>query len=217
MLESAAGHHSCQLAACSSRLYLRGVPVLPDSQRNPALTLDTDPLRYLRGVLAFFLGSGAIIALVLALTGVAPRALVLAGLLWALFGILSGIVDLLLEPLAELGGGWLASLGLAREAGPDRVTAALQHAEQLAGPLAQPEAGAAELEAIQGSATLAPGDAIRVGLALAALYEHQLQDPARALDELRRLIDRYPDLRRTVQLRERLAAVRVRHLPEPAP
>jgi hypothetical protein len=196
------------------------VPVHPDSQRDRAHTLDTDPLRYLRGVLAFFLGSGALIALVLALTGVAPKALVLAGLLWALLGILTGLVDLVLEPVGELAGGALARLGFTAGAGarPDRVTALLEHAAQLAGPLQQPEAAAAELLALQrNTSALSPGDDIRIGLALAALFEQQLQDPGRALGELRRLIDRHPQLRQTAQLRSRLAELRARHFASPTP
>jgi hypothetical protein len=193
------------------------VPVLPESQRDRARTLDTDPLRYLRGVLGFFLGSGALIALVLGLTGVAPKALLLAGVLWALLGVLTGIVDLVLEPLGELAGGALARLGFA-PARPDRVTALLEHAGELAGPLQQPEAAVAELLALQRSeAAQRPGDDIRIGLALAELYERQLQDPGRALGELRRLIDRHPQLRQAARLRARLAELRARHFASSPP
>jgi len=186
------------------------VPVLPELQRGRARTVDTDPLRYLRGVLTFFLGSGAVIALVLGLTGLAPRALLLAGLLWALLGILTGVVDLVLEPLGELAGGALARLGFSG-AKQDRVSAVLAHAAELAGTLRRPEAAAAELLALEHGAALRPQEEIRVGLTLASLYEHQLDDPGRALAELRRLIDRHPQLRQTVQLRNRLAELRARH------
>jgi len=155
------------------------VPVLPEFQRGRAQTFDTDPLRYLRGVLTFFLGSGAVIALVLGLTGLAPKALLLAGLLWTLLGILTGVVDLVLEPLGELAGGALARLGF----GGGRT-----------------DSGAAE---------------IRAGLTLASHYEHELHEPGRALAELQRLIDRYPERRQTVQLRRRLAELRARHFPSP--
>src|ERR1041385_6175011 len=68
-MESAADSGSCQLAAPPGRLYLRGVPLLPESLRGRAVTIDDDPFRYLRGVLAFLLGGGTVVALLLALTG----------------------------------------------------------------------------------------------------------------------------------------------------
>ncbi|HEU5219198.1 MAG TPA: hypothetical protein VFU23_11095, partial [Gemmatimonadales bacterium] len=67
------------------------MPLLPKSLRGRAESLDADPFSYLRGVLAFFLGGGAVVALVLALTGTEPRALALAGLLWTLFGLMAGL------------------------------------------------------------------------------------------------------------------------------
>jgi len=199
-------------------LYLRDVPGLPKSQRHRATSYDADPLRYLRGVLAFFLGGGTLIALILALTGVAPRALLLAGLLWALFGILTGMVDFLLGPLAELIGGLFANLSSAAPQRADRVSEALRRAEELAGPLDQPEAAARQLEALRkSSGTLQPAQDIRIGLLLADLYERRLKDPGRALGELRRLIDRHPQLRETVQLRGLLAALRAEHFAQSTP
>ena len=87
------------------------MPVLPESER-PAPGRDADPLEYLRGALLFLLGGGAVVVLVLALAGAAPApgALLLAGLLWTLFGLLTGLVDFLLAPLAEWLGGRLAGL-----------------------------------------------------------------------------------------------------------
>ena len=199
-------------------LYLRDVPGLPKSQRHRAKSYDADPLRYLRGVLAFFLGSGTLVALILALTGVAPRALLLAGLLWALFGILTGMVDFLLGPLAEFIGELFASISSSAPERADRVSSVLRRAEELAGPLGQPEAAARELEALRkGAGKLNPADDIRLGLALAELYERQLKDPGRALGEVRRLIDRHPGLRETVQLRGLLAALRAEHFAQSAP
>jgi hypothetical protein len=191
---------------------------LPKSQRHRAQSYDADPLRYLRGVLVFFLGGGTLVALILALTGVAPRALLLAGVLWALFGILTGMVDFLLGPLAELIGELFANLSSAAPERADRVSGALQHAEELAGALDQPGAAARELERLRkGMGKLDPADDIRIGLALAELYERQLRDPGRALGELRRLIDRHPQLRETVQLRGLLAALRAEHFAQSAP
>jgi hypothetical protein len=64
---------------------------------------------------------------------------------------------------------------------------------------------------------LDPQDDIRLGRALAELYEQQLNDPGRALGELRRLIDRHPGLRETVQLRGLLASLRAQHFAQGAP
>ena len=183
--------------------------VLPQSQRHRAQPLDTDPLRYLRGVLGFFLGGGAVVALLLALTGVAPKALLLAGLLWGLFGMLASIVDVVFEPLAELAGGLLAGVGVKR-APPDRLADVLRRVEQLSD--AEPALAAAELEGFRRDAgLLLAADEIRLGVALAALYDRRLDQPGRALGELRHLIDRHPHLRETVQLRARLAELQDRH------
>ena len=187
------------------------MPVLPEAQRNRAPSLEADPLRYLRGVLGFFLGGAIVVALVLGLTGVAPRALVLAALLWTLLGLLTGMVDLVLEPLAEGLGGWFARMG--RGPSPsDHVGETLRRAEQLSEVQGNAALAAAELELLQREAArLTPLEDLRIGLALAALYEQRLADPGRALGELRRLIDRYPELRQTAALRLRLAALRARH------
>lgn len=86
--------------------------LLPESLRGRAKTLDTDPFRYLRGVITFFMGGGAVVALVLGLTGVEPRALLLAGLLWALFGFMSGMLEAVLDPLIEFLNTVLTNVGL---------------------------------------------------------------------------------------------------------
>jgi len=216
-VESAEGHHSCQLAAPWGGLYLRDVPVLPESPRYRAKSFDADPLRYLRGVLVGFLGAGTLVALVLAVTGVTPRALLLAGLLWAMFGLLTGLVDYVMTPLADLVGEVFGGASLSAEAQQVRLATLLETAEELAGPLEQPEAAVRELERMQRKADrLAPADDIRLGLALAGLYERRLQDPGRALGELRRLIDRHPQLRETVRVRELLANLRAQHFSQPA-
>lgn len=223
--------------------YLRGVPLLPESLRGRAESLDADPFRYLRGVVAFFLGGGAIIALVLGLLGLAPRALLLAGLLWTLFGVLSGMIDWVLDPLVEFGATVLGSVGMTRpEAGfsgeeamvaqghteaaaeayrlragkrHDRVNALIRRAELLAGPLHSPAAAVQELETLQADAgQLSPGEDMRLGLALTEMYEQRLHDPGRAMVEVRRLIDRYPEMRQARELRGLLAALRRQHFAE---
>jgi hypothetical protein len=245
MRESGGGADFCQLAASHARLYLRSVSLLPESLRGRAKTLDTDPFRYLRGVITFFMGGGAVVALVLGLTGMEPRALLLAGLLWALFGFMSGMVDAVVDPLIELintvltnvgltraGGGFSAEEALAAQGHADaaaeayrlraespreRVPALIRRAELLAGPLGMPLAAVAELEALQRDADrIPPADDMRLGLALTELYEQRLNDPGRAMVEVRRLIDRYPEARQTRGLRGLLAALRDRHFSAPA-
>ena len=216
------------------------MPLLPKSLRGRAESLDADPFSYLRGVLAFFLGGGAVVALILALTGTEPRALVLAGVLWTVFGLLSGMVDWILEPAVEFCVQVLTNVGLTRPddgfsaeeamaaqghveaaaeayrlragCGGRRVDALIRRARLLAGPLRTPHAAAGELEALQRDADrLSPAEDMRLGLALTELYEQELQDPGRAMVEIRRLIDRYPPARQCGELRTLLAALRRQH------
>ena len=58
---------------------------------------------------------------------------------------------------------------------------------------------------------------MRVGLALTELYEQKLDDPGRAMVEIRRLIDRYPQARQTRELRRLLAALRTQHFAQTKP
>lgn len=221
-------------------LYLRGVSLLPERLRGRASTQDTDPFRYLRGAMVFLVGGGALVALILALTGVEPRALALAGILWIFFGLLSGMVDGVVEPLIEFFNTVLVNVGLSRAAPGfsaeeamaargmadaaaeayllradtprDRIPALLRRADLLAGPMARPAQAVQELEALQRDADrFAPADDMRLGLALAELYEQRLDDPGRAIVEVRRLIDRHPGARQTRELRHLLAALRGRH------
>ncbi len=222
------------------------MPLLPKSLRGRAESLDADPFRYLRGVLAFFLGGGAVVSLLLALTGADPRVLVLAGVLWTLFGVLSGLVDWILEPTVEFAAQVLTNVGLASSdrgfsaeesmAGQghteaaaeayrlraqiprDRVNATIRRSQLLAGPLKVPHAAAGELEDLQRDAEqLSAVEDMRVGLALTELYEQRLDDPGRAMVEVRRLIDRYPQARQTRELRRLLAALRTQHFAQTSP
>lgn len=222
------------------------MPLLPESLRGRAENKDTDPFRYLRGVLAFLVGGGAVVALLLALTGIAPRALLLAGLLWTIFGMLSGMVDWVLEPLVELGARMLSNVGLVRvgqsfsaeetlvaqghadaaaeaykiraEVPGDRVAALICRAQLLAGPINLPHLAVGELETLQKDADgMSPAEDMRLGLVLTELYEQRLNDPGRAMVEVRRLIDRYPEARRTRELRALLAALRTRHFTPASP
>ena len=49
---------------------------------------------------------------------------------------------------------------------------------------------------------------LRVGVALVDIYERRLSDPGRAMVELRRLIDLYPERRTTLRLRRELAMLK---------
>jgi hypothetical protein len=199
-----------------------------------------DPLRFLRIVIGTFLLVGTAIALLFAVTGVAPRALVLAGALWALYGFATALISGVLEPVIDFAAQAFSSVGLARvggysaietmvarghyeaaaeayreraREGRDRVEATLRRTALLAGPLAMPQGAVAELHKLredQGRRLSAAED-VRIGLALADLHEFSLNDPGRAMAELRRLIDLYPQSRRIRQMRSILAALKTEH------
>ncbi|MGH7580217.1 MAG: tetratricopeptide repeat protein [Gemmatimonadales bacterium] len=198
-----------------------------------------EPLRFLRitaGVLLLF---GTLVAIALALWGIAPRALLLVGMFWAIYGFIVGLTSGILEPAIEGLSRMLADFGLVRVGGGysaietlvvrghldaaaeayreraerprDRVEATVRRAALLAGPLAQPETALVELESLRRS-PLSPADDLRVGAALVELYDRRLGDPGRAMAELRRLIDRYPDSRSARRLRHALAELKAEHL-----
>jgi hypothetical protein len=89
----------------------------------------------------------------------------------------------------------------------ERVEATLRRASLLAGPLTQPETAAVELDGLR-SHPLSSHDDFRVGLALVDLYDHHLDDPGRAMGELRRLIDRYPTASGARRLRAALGTLK---------
>lgn len=199
-----------------------------------------EPLRLLRittGVLLLF---GTLVAVALALSGIAPRALQLAGIFWAIYGFVVGLTSGVLEPaidglvhvltnwgLVRSGGGYsgietlvargnftaAAEAYLERARLPaDRVEATVRRAALLGGPLHQAEMALVELDALRRS-TLDPADDLRVGVALVDLYERRLGDPGRAMAELRRLIDRHPDHHSVRRLRRMLADLKEEHVP----
>lgn len=177
-----------------------------------------------------------LIAILLALTGADPRALQLVGALWAIYGLTVGFLSGVLEPvidgffrvvsnfgLVRVGGGYSAIETLAArghlQAAADayaerarnqgqRVDATLRRAALLAGPLAQPETAAIELDNLRRPGPLPPRDDFRVGLALVEIYENDLKDAGRAMTELRRLIDRYPTAQGARRLRVALASLK---------
>ena len=200
-----------------------------------------EPLRLVRITAGALLLFGTVVAIVLALSGIAPRALQLIGMFWAIYGFVVGITSGVLEPvidgvaralsdwgLIRAGGGWsaiesMAARGRLEEAAEaylgrardprERVTATLRRAALLAGPMRQPETAAVELERLQAQ-ELAPQEDLRVGLALVDLYDRRLDDPGRAMAELRRLIDRHPGERDVSQWRRALALMKAERFKE---
>lgn len=199
-----------------------------------------EPLRLLRitaGVLLLF---GTAVAVALWLSGLAPRALELAGIFWAIYGFIVALTTGILEPAIEGLAHALANLGLVRTGGgysaietlvvrgetaaaaeayreraqgpADRVEATVRRAALLAGPLGQVETALVELESLR-RASLSPAEDLRVGIALVDLYERRLHDPGRAMAELRRLIDLHPDHGSVRRLRRALADLKDEHIP----
>ncbi len=84
--------------------------------------------------------------------------------------------------------------------------AMLRRAELLAGPLQDPGSAAAELTQFRDAPRrpLTAAEDVTIGLALVDIYEHRLQDPARAMFELRRLLDQYPGSRHVRRIRATL-------------
>jgi len=173
-----------------------------------------------------------VIVALLAISGADPRAFELVVALWAIYGLTVGFLSGVLEPVIDgffhlvsnvgvvrMGGGYSAietlvargHLQAAADAYAERarnksqrVDATLRRAALLAGSLGQPETAAIELGNLR-SGALKPRDDFRVGLALVEVYEDDLEDPGRAMAELRRLIDRYPTAQGARRLRVALA------------
>ncbi len=195
-----------------------------------------NPFRLLKIAVGAILLFASVAAVLVAASGVEPRALQLVGVCWAIYGFGVALVDGVLEPVVDgvarvfqnvglrrVGGGYSSIEALvagghyaaAADAYADRARQerrraepALRRAALLAGPLNQPESAAAELDALRDAARLSPDDDIRVGLALAELFEHRLGQPGRAMGELRRLLDRHPGNRRMRQIRAELAELK---------
>jgi hypothetical protein len=177
-----------------------------------------------------------LIAALLAVIGADPRALQLVGALWAIYGLTVGFLSGVLEPVIDglfrlvsnfgivrVGGGYsaietLAARGHVQAAADayaerarnksERVDATLRRAAILAGPLNQSETAVIELDNLRTAHALKPRDDFRVGLALVELYECDLEDPGRAMAELRRLIDLYPTAQGARRLRVALAGLK---------
>ena len=197
-----------------------------------------EPLRLLRITVGVLLVLGTLVAVALAVSGIAPRALELVGVFWAIYGFVVGLTSGVLEPaieglvhaltnlgLVRMGGGYSAietlvvrgELASAAEAyreraqrPAERVEATVRRAGLLGGPMGQPETALVELEALR-RGKLTAADDLRVGVALVDLYERRLRDPGRAMAELRRLIDLHPDHVSGRRLRRALADLKDQH------
>ena len=195
-----------------------------------------EPLGLVRLVVGTIALVWTVIAVALALSGADPRALELVAALWAIYGLTVGFLSGVLEPVIDglfrvissvgvvrVGGGYSAIEALAArghlQAAADayaerardksqRVDATLRRAALLSGPLQQPETAAIELDNLRQGAPLRPRDDFRVGLALVELYEKDLNNPGRAMTELRRLIDRFPTAQGARRLRVALASLK---------
>jgi len=194
-----------------------------------------EPFSLVRVVVGAIALLGTILSIVLAVAAHDARMLEMVGVLWAVYGLTVGFLSGVLEPvidgffellanagLVRAGGGYSAIEALAvrghyeaaaeeyaeRARNPhERVEATLRRATLLAGPLSQPENAAVELDSLRAH-RLASRDDFRIGLALVDLYEHQLNDPGRAMAELRRLIDRYPTAHGARRLRAALSSLK---------
>lgn len=199
-----------------------------------------DPMALLRLVTGglFLVATG--VALLLGLTGVEPRALILAGALWAFYGLSRALLHGFLAPATEWVGAVFANAGsmrpmsghseidalvakgrfqdaaerwLAEAATGEAPAAAMLHrAELLAGPLTDPGTAAAELTQYRDlpRRPLTAAEDVTIGLALADIYERRLDEPTRAMFELRRLLDRYPASRHQRRIRGTLNELKER-------
>lgn len=214
-------------------------------RRQLAAAVD-DPFVLARLVVSGLLFLATIAAIGLSVTGIAPRAWVLVGVIWAVYGVIHGVFDWILEPLTSFLVQGVSNIGVDRRGSGfdsvealvtrgdaaaaaeaylrraanrnERVPALLRRAGVLAGPLARPEDAVTELESLRrATADLSPTDDIDIGLALVDLHEHRLDQPGRAMAELRRLIDRHPQTHHSHRIRTLLAALRERHFGDPIP
>jgi hypothetical protein len=199
-----------------------------------------EPLGLLRITVGVLLLFGTAVAVALALWGIAPRAWQLVGMFWAIYGFIVGLTRGVLEPFIDGVARVLTDLGLIRAGGgfsaiealtvrgdfataaeayreraqhpSERVEATVRRAALLGGPLQQPETALVELEALR-RGKLSPAEDVRVGVALVDLHERRLENPGRAMAELRRLIDLHPDHASVRRLRRALADLKDQHVP----
>lgn len=205
-----------------------------------------DPFVLARLVVSGLLLLATVVAVILSLSGIAPRAWLLLGAVWAVYGVVHGVFDWVLEPVTGFLVQGVANIGVDRigsgfsaleaqvargdaagaaeaylrraATAAERVPALVRRAALLAGPLGRPADAVTELESLRRTTpALAAADDIAIGLALVDLHEHRLGAPGRAMAELRRLIDRHPESHHAQRIRAMLAALRQRHFGDPLP
>lgn len=205
--------------------------------RAHAAEASANPLALLRVVVGALLLAATLVALGLAAAGLGWRGVELAGICWALYGLALGVLALVDEGVDGIAA-MLQSVGLMRAGGGfseiealeargrfseaadaclerarqprDRAGATLRRAALLGGPLGDPHAAVQSLLDLR-TGTLSPAEDISTGLALVDLYDYRLNDSGRAMAELRRLIDAYPDARHQRRLRRLLADLKESH------
>jgi hypothetical protein len=211
------------------------MPDRGDRQPGAVQRWTDEPFGLVRLVVGAIVLLGTVLAITLAVVTRDLRMLELVGALWAVYGLMVGFLSGVLEPVIDGFAQLMSNIGLTRvgagyssietlavrghyEAAADeyaerarnpaeRVEATLRRAELLAGPMAEPETAAVELDSLRAH-PLSSRDDFRVGLALVDLLEHRLHDPSRAMAELRRLIDRYPTARDVRRLRAALSELK---------
>ena len=194
----------------------------------------SDPFDVIRYAAGLLLCIGTIISVALWLSGITTKGLLLVGALWSVYGLIHAVLDGVLDPLIELVTDILQNIGLtpfrqgyshieamvargetesaaaayAQRAGDGDAQAAARRAMLLSGPLHLPAQARIELEEFREQHALRPVDDIRVGLALARVYEDALDSPGSAMREIRRLLDLYPGVRGLRHIRQSLAALK---------
>ena len=212
----------------------------------------SDPLVLLRLAFSFILLFVTASALFIGLSGIYPKALILVGGFWTAYGLGRAFISGVLSPSAEWVGNVVSNTGLRRSAdqhgeiealaargqyadaaerwfrlavdGEHPAEAMLRRAELLAGPLRDPGSAAAELAQYREAPRLPlrPAEDVAIGMALVDIYEHRLAEPSKAMFELRRLLDRYPQSRHVQRIRATLNDLKERRFgdafdPDPNP
>jgi hypothetical protein len=183
-----------------------------------------------------------VVAVFLWATGVTPDALLVIGALWSLYGFTHAVLDGMLDPLIDFGTRAIHGVGLgayrqryshleamvargdveaaahsyANLAAQGDAGALVRRAELLADRLGGAMKARIELEEFREARQPTGRDDIRIGLALARLAELQLDDPGRAMREIRRLLDLYPRARGLRHLERTLAALKHDRFGDPA-
>lgn len=238
------------MSTCRSAPPLPTFPPVPlrdrSALRRQLAAATEDPFALARLVISGLLFLATLIAIILTVSGIAPRAWIIVLPAWAVYGVVHGLFDWVLEPLMGFAVQGIASIGVDRvgtafssieaqaargdAAGAaeaylrraansqERVPALVRRAALLAGPLGRPADAVTELESLRRTTPdLNAPDDIAIGLALVDLHDFRLGDPGRAMAELRRLIDRHPQSHHIQRMRTMLAALRDRHFGEPIP